>query len=230
MPQYFHIAVIAVLSTVVSTQALAQGNSAQSNGVPHVIHEALANGINVEVTNSPAVTVENQVDVSVVGETEVVVTNASPIEVTVSNFPDTSGGGGDESGYLGLTSVAMDGDGGLTGKVRQCQADYGHGARLCGGEELSTSGDLTAFADDLDGLGSTYAWIQSKLISAHTNRSGYTVLYYQTVGVEPNNRLRWSLDGVCQRSEDIQRGSVLLVGGSGGTERCDKELYTACCR
>ena len=69
MPQYIRIAVIALSSAVISSQAFAQGNSNQSNGVPHVIEEALANGINVEVTNE------------------------SPIEVTVSNFPDTSGGG-----------------------------------------------------------------------------------------------------------------------------------------
>lgn len=242
MPQYIRIAVITVLSAVFSTQAFAQGKSDESNGVPHVIQEALANGINVEVTNSPAVTVENQVDVSVVGETEVVVTNASPIEVTVSNFPDTSGGGGDESGYLGLSSVAMTGAGGLTGKVMQCQLDFGPTARMCSDAELVDTPALTkAFADG-SALGVSNVWIKPKFHSFNV-RSSANVVYsagfasgqfwskYQTLGpaggVCTNNEGRREYP----RSDYTQRGIALnLELGNGYGSTCDVALHIACCR
>ena len=204
MPQHIRTAVIAVLSTVVATQALAQGKSDESNGVPHVIQEALANGINVDVTNSPAVTVENQVDVSVVGETEVVVTNASPIEVTVSNFPDTSGGGGDESGYVGVTSIPMDGQGGPLARARQCQFDYGIDTRICGIPDLLETKAITFVADDMTGIGST-VW---------TLKNG-------------NDATAFNL---CTDNRSNRYGSVYSITGFEGRASCNTARPVACCR
>ena len=230
MPQYIRIAVITVLSAVFSTQAFAQGKSDESNGVPHVIQEALANGINVEVTNSPTVTVENQVDVSVVGETEVVVTNASPIEVTVSNFPDTSGGGDDESGYVGLSSVAMTGAGGLTGKVMQCQTDFGPTANICGDSEITESHKLTKFAADITNQGVNFAWIKPRLISAVQDTNGRITRIYSSFSTSPGGRQRWSGSGVCSSDSENQIGAVLGQAGYGGGNLCSADFYVACCR
>lgn len=231
MPQHIRTAVIAVLSAVVSTQALAQGKSDESNGVPHVIHEALANGINVEVTNSPTVTVENQVDVSVVGETEVVVTNASPIEVTVSNFPDTSGGGGDESGYVGLSSLAINGAGGITSKSLQCQIDYGNQARLCGDEEITNTSGITAFAADMTNQGVNFAWIKPRLISAIQDTNGRVTRVYSTQSIPPFNAYRTTAySGICFTDSAGAFGMILQKSGSGGLVQCSLDLHVACCR
>lgn len=227
MPQYIRIAVIAVLSSVVATQALAQGNSDQSNGVPHVIQEALANGINVEVTNSPTVTVENQVDVAVVGETEVVVTNASPIEVTVSNFPDTSGGGDDESGYLGLSSVAVNGAGGLTSKFSQCQVDFDQTARMCSDQELIESKDLTKFSSDLLSVGQTRAWVRPVLVSHTYNQYGATFIWASYPALR-NDLL--SARGFCLTDRESEYGLVLGLAGDGKRQGCERDTYVACCR
>lgn len=212
MPQYIRIAVIALSSAVISSQAFAQGNSNQSNGVPHVIEEALANGINVEVTNE------------------------SPIEVTVSNFPDTSGGGDDESGYVGLSSVAMTGAGGLTGKVMQCQADFGSVANICGDSEIMESHKLTTFAADLESSGESEAWVRPELVAVRTyerNVSYPVIRYFRSTTVNTINRGIES-NGVCSSGEDKGRntpvGVVLSSLGNGNARICTQALPVACCR
>lgn len=241
MPSYLSNAVIIVLSAVVSTQAFAQGKADESNGVPHVIQEALANGINVEVTNSPTVTVENQVDVAVVGETEVVVTNASPIEVTVSNFPDTSGGGGDESGYLGLSSVGMTGAGGLTGKVMQCQSDFGPAARMCSDAELVDTPALTKAFFDGSSIGVSRVWVKPKFHSFNVRSSANVVYSAGFASGQFESRYPYLAPaGVCvtdqgrrppPNSDRSPRGvSLNLEYGFGSVSTCDTELHVACCR
>lgn len=193
MPQYIRIVVIALLSAVLPTQALAQRNPdqkrnpEQGNGLSSVIQKALVGGISIELNNK------------------------STNEATASNSSDESGGSCDDSAYLGLTSVAINGKGGPLARGRQCQIEYGSEARICGIPDLLETKAITCAADD-----------RSKL----TNPDGYIE---RAVWIVESSRNSPKYD-TCIDEASYEYGSAYDTRGYETRNRCMKEIPVACCR
>lgn len=193
MPQYIRIVVIALLSAVISTQALAQRdpdqkrNPEQSNGLSSVIQKALVGGISIELTNK------------------------SSDEAADSNLSDGSGGGCDDSAYLGVTHAAMNGEGGPLARGRQCQIEYGSDARICGIPDLLETKAITCVADDMlnrptpDGYIRRAVWI----VESSRNAPKYDI---------------------CIDEASYEYGSAYDTRGYETRHSCMKAIPVACCR
>lgn len=189
MSHYIRIVVIALLSAVISTQALAQRdpdqkrNPEQSNGLSNVIQKALVGGISIELTNKS----------------------------TDSNLSDESGGGCDDSAYLGVTRAALSGEGGPLARGRQCQIEYGSDARICGIADLLETKAITCVADDMlnrprpDGYIRRAVWI----VESSRNSPKYDI---------------------CIDEASYEYGSAYDTRGYETRHRCMKEIPVACCR
>ena len=193
MSHYIRIVVIALLSAVISTQALAQRdpdqkrNPEQSSGLSNVIQKALVGGISIELTNK------------------------STDEATDSNLSDESGGGCDDSAYLGVTRAALSGEGGPLARGRQCQIEYGSDARICGIADLLETKAITCVADDMlnrprpDGYIRRAVWI----VESSRNSPKYDI---------------------CIDEASYEYGSAYDTRGYETRHRCMKEIPVACCR